>query len=193
MIKKNPKLPVYAGAAIALCLLLFLVISHFSKPDEYRADGSFTTGEIGRAYEGDLSEPTLRTADVMYWAAGVVTDTMRFSFRDNPERLQDVSRHFTTKGWANFTASLKRTGLIETLKTNQMSVAPVQKGPPTLRSEGVVDHRYQWAVDVPIMITTETKGKTRAQNLLVTLIVVRIPPDEGGDGIAVEKWVATPL
>jgi hypothetical protein len=191
MIRNNPRLPVYAGIAI-LCILLLVAFSYFSKPDEYRADESFSNGEIGENYEGDLSEPMLRTADVMFWAAGVVTDTMRFSFRDNPERLQDVSRHFTTKGWSNFTANLKQTGLIETLKTNQMSVAPVQKGPPTLRSEGVVDHRYQWAVDVPVMITTETKGKTRSQNMLVTLIVVRVPPGQGGEGIAVEKWIAVP-
>ncbi|MBI4031528.1 MAG: type IVB secretion system apparatus protein IcmL/DotI [Proteobacteria bacterium] len=173
---------------IGLILAMFFLI-HVHQPE----NRYFATTEDGRLVPMvALSEPNLSTPALMSWVAQAATEVMTFGFNDYRRRLQESSRNFTPKGWESFTQALQRSRIIEMVETNQQVVTAAPQGAPVLESEGIVQGRYQWVVQLPMILTYQSGSKTRADNLLVTLVVVRVSRLESASGVGIEQWIAVP-
>src|SRR5690606_14723099 len=107
-------------------------------------------------------------------------------------RLQEASRNFTRRGWESFTQALQRSRIIEMVETNQQVVTSAPAGAPVLESEGLVNDRYQWLVRLPLIVTYQSGARTKSDNLMVSVVVVRVPRLESPNGVGIEQWVATP-
>ena len=155
---------------------------------EYRY---FATTEDGRLIPmAPLNEPNLSAPALMSWVAQASTEVMTFGFNDYRRRLQEASRNFTRAGWESFSSALQRARIIETVEANQQVVTAAPTGAPVIQSEGVIKGRYQWVVQVPLALTYQSGAKTRTDNLLVTLVIVRVPRLESPSGVGIEQWIA---
>lgn len=153
----------------------------------------FATTEDGRLVPMvALSEPNLSTPALMSWVAQSATEVMTFGFHDYKRRLQEASRNFTRRGWESFTQALQRSRIIEVIEANQQVVTAAPQGAPILQSEGIVQGRYQWTVQLPLVLTYQSGSKTRSDPLLVTLVIVRVPRLESPNGVGIEQWIAVP-
>lgn len=153
----------------------------------------FATTEDGRLVPMvALSEPNLSTPALMSWVAQSATEVMTFGFNDYRRRLQESSRNFTRKGWESFTSALQKSRIIEMVEANQQVVTAAPQGAPILESEGVFEGRYQWIVQLPMVITYQSGARIKQDNLLVTLVIVRVPRLESPSGVGIEQWIATP-
>lgn len=156
---------------------------------EYRY---FATTEDGRLIPmAALSEPNLSSPALMSWVAQASTEVMTFGFNDYRRRLQEASRNFTKRGWESFSSALQRARIIETVEANQQVVTAAPTGAPVIQSEGLVNGRYQWVVQLPMSLTYQSGSKTRSDNLLVTLVIVRVPRLESPNGVGIEQWIAS--
>lgn len=155
---------------------------------EYRY---FATTEDGRLIPmAPLNEPNLSSPALMSWVAQSATEVMTFGFNDYRRRLQEASRNFTRRGWESFSTALQRARIIETVEVNMQVVTATPTGAPVIQSEGIVQGRYQWVVQLPMALTYQAGAKTRTDNLLVTLVVVRVPRLESSNGVGIEQWIA---
>ncbi|MCF8495685.1 MAG: type IVB secretion system apparatus protein IcmL/DotI [Alphaproteobacteria bacterium] len=153
----------------------------------------FATTEDGRLIPMvPLNEPNLSTPALMSWVAQASTEVMTFGFNDYRRRLQESSRNFTRRGWESFTQALQRARIIEMVEANQQVVTAAPQGAPILESEGLVAGRYQWVVQLPLILTYQSGAKTRSDSLLVTVVVVRVPRLESPNGVGIEQWIAVP-
>ncbi len=180
-----------AQAAIILILigLFFFVIN--TRQTEYVY---FATTEDGRLVPMlPLSEPNLSTPALMSWVAQSTTETMTFGFHDFRKRLQESSRFFTRSGWASFTRALESSRIIETVENNQQVVVAAPRSAPVVVSEGIQNGRYQWEVEMPMTVTYRAGSQTRSDNLLIRLLLVRVPKLESPNGVGIEQWIATYL
>ncbi|MGQ0527152.1 MAG: type IVB secretion system apparatus protein IcmL/DotI [Alphaproteobacteria bacterium] len=151
----------------------------------------FATTEDGRLVPMvALSEPNLSTPALMSWVAQATTEVMTFGFNDYRRRLQGSSRNFTRKGWESFTAALQKSRIIEMVEANQQVVTAAPQGAPILESEGLVNGRYQWIIQLPMVVTYQSGARTKQDNLLITLVVVRVPHLESPNGVGIEQWIA---
>ncbi len=151
----------------------------------------FATTEDGRLVPMvPLSEPNLSTPALMSWVAQAATEVMTFGFNDYRRRLQESSRNFTRKGWESFTSALQKSRIIEMVEANQQVVTAAPQGAPILESEGLVDGRYQWVIQLPMVVTYQSGARTKQDNLLMTLVVVRVPRLESPNGVGIEQWIA---
>lgn len=173
---------------IALIAAMFYVV-HIHQPE----NRYFATTEDGRLVPMvALNEPNLSTPALMSWAAQASTEVMTFGFHDYRRRLQEASRNFTRIGWASFTSALERSRIIEMVEANQQVVTAAPASAPILVSEGLVRGRYQWQVELPIVVSYQAGSLSRADNLLLTLLIVRVPKLESPNGVGIEQWVAQP-
>ena len=173
---------------IALIAAMFYVV-HIHQPE----NRYFATTEDGRLVPMvALNEPNLSTPALMSWAAQASTEVMTFGFHDYRRRLQEASRNFTRVGWASFTGALERSRIIEMVEANQQVVTAAPASAPILVSEGLVRGRYQWQVELPIVVSYQAGSLSRADNLLLTLLIVRVPKLESPNGVGIEQWVAQP-
>ncbi len=167
---------------------MFFVIQVHQPENRY-----FATTEDGRLIPMiGLNEPNLSTPALMSWVAQAATEVMTFGFNDYRRRLQEASRNFTRRGWESFTMALQRSRIIEMVEANQQVVTAAPQGAPILESEGQVAGRYQWVVQVPLVVTYQSGAKSKNDNLLVSVTVVRVPRLETPNGIGIEQWVAMP-
>ncbi len=152
----------------------------------------FATTEDGRLIPMvPLSQPNLSAPSLMSWVAQAATEVMTFGFSDYRRRLQESSRNFTKRGWGSFTQALERSRIIEMVEVNQQIITAAPRGAPIMQSEGLVAGRYQWVVQVPLILTYISGAKTHSSGLLVTIVVVRVPRLESPSGIGIEQWIAS--
>lgn len=174
---------------MALIAAMFFVIQVHQPENRY-----FATTEDGRLIPMvGLNQPNLSTPALMSWVAQSSTEVMTFGFNDYRRRLQEASRNFTRQGWESFTSALQQSRIIEMVEENQQVATAAPRGAPVLQSEGLVNGRYQWIVQIPMVLSYQSGARTRQDNLLVTLVVVRVPRLESPNGVGIEQWIATPL
>lgn len=177
---------IQSAAILGLIVTMYYIVS-VNQPKHFY----FATTEDGRLMPMiPLSEPNLSTPALMSWVAQATTEVLTFGFNDYRRRLQESSRNFTKRGWESFTQALQRSRIIEMMEANQQVLNTAPKGAPSLVSEGVVAGRYQWIVEIPLVLTYQSGSQTRNSSLLVTVVVVRVPRLESANGVGIEQWIA---
>ena len=177
------------GVIIMILLSAMYFVIHVHQPQ----DRYFATTEDGRLIPMvALHEPNLSTPALMSWVAQASTEVMTFGFNDYRRRLQESSRNFTRRGWESFTQALQKSRIIEMVEANQQVVTAAPAGAPILESEGVVAGRYQWIIQLPLVLTYQSGSRTKSDTLLVTVVVVRVPRLESSNGVGIEQWIAVP-
>ena len=171
---------------VGLIFAMYYVIQVNQPKDRY-----FATTSDGRLVPMvALNEPNLSTPALMSWAAQAATEVMTFGYHDYRRRLQEASRNFTRTGWASFTTALEKSRIMEMVDANQYVVTAAPTSAPVLLEEGVVDGRYQWRIEVPIVVTYQAGAQKRADNFILTLLVVRVSKLESPNGVGIEQWIA---
>lgn len=183
------RLVLLQGAIILGLIAVMFYVVHIHQPE----NRYFATTEDGRLVPMiPLSQPNLSTPALMSWVAQASTEVMTFGFSDYQRRLQEASRNFTRTGWESFTKALESSRIIEMVQENQQVVTAAPQGAPVLQSEGLIAGRYQWIVQLPLVLTYQSGGRTRSDSLLVTIVVVRVPRLESPNGVGIEQWIAVP-
>ena len=171
---------------IGLIAAMFFVV-HVHQPE----NRYFATTEDGRLIPMvALNQPNLSRPALMSWAAQASTEVMTFGHHDYRRRLQEASRNFTNRGWASFTEALENARLIESIEANRQVLTAAPRGAPVLQQEGVNDTgRYQWIIQIPMVLTYESGARVKNTNVLVTLVIVRVPRLESPSGVGIAQWI----
>lgn len=173
---------------VGLIAAMFYVV-HVHQPE----NRYFATTEDGRLIPMvSLLQPNLSSPALMSWVAQAATETMTFGFNDYRRRLQESSRNFTPQGWESFTKALQGARVIESIEANTQVITAVPRGAPVLDSEGVFGGRYQWTVQIPMLLKYQSGSQQRDARWMVTLVVVRVPRLESPNGVGIAQWVAAP-
>lgn len=171
---------------LALVAAMYLIILAREPENRY-----FATTEDGRLVPMvPLTEPNLSVPALMSWSSQAATEVMTFGFNDYKRRLQQSSRNFTRSGWVSFTSALEKSRIIEMVEANRQVVSAAPSSAPILISEGPVNGRYQWQVQVPLVVTYQAGAAIRDDKMLVTLLIVRVPKLESPNGVGIEQWIA---
>lgn len=183
------KIAVMQGVVIiGLILAMYFIINTNQPQNRY-----FATTEDGRLIPMvALSEPNMSAPALMSWVAQSSSEVMTFGFNDYRRRLQEASRNFTRTGWQSFTDALQKSRIIEQVEANQQFVTAIPTGAPILQSEGLSAGRYQWIVQLPMLVTYQSGTKERTDRMVVTLVIVRVPRLESPNGVGIEQWIAQP-
>lgn len=173
---------------VALVVGLFAITNSRVPENRY-----FATTEDGRLIPMvSLNQPNLSTPALMSWVAQSSTEVMTFGFNDYRRRLQESSRNFTRRGWESFTRALEQSRIIAGVEANQQVITAVPSGAPILKSENLVGGRYQWVVQMPLTLSYQAGANRRTQNMLVTVVIVRVPRLESANGVGIDQWLAVP-
>lgn len=180
-----------AMVIVILLLLMFYVVHVNQKENVY-----FATREDGSLIQMvPVTDPNLSTAAVTAWAAQAATEVMTFGPSDYRRRLQESSRNFTRLGWQNFVTALEKSGTFDAITGRLQNITAAPAGAPVITEEGTKigpngRPRYEWRVELPLVVTFEGGGARRSDRLIVNMLIVRVPTLESPNGIGIEQWVA---
>ena len=104
--------------------------------------------------------------------------------------MQRVQNNFTPDGWKYFEEALKGARTLETVLAKKLVVSAVATGAPVILEQGVINGRYAWKVQMPLLVTYQSPNEQTQQPIVVTMVVSRVPTVNTPRGIAIVSFVA---
>lgn len=181
---------------VAILLLAFLIIgllvsaliyvvTHPPTPKYFATD---TSGRIVPLVP--LNEPNLSTAALLQWANTAAIAAFTFNFVDYRAQLQAASEFFTPEGWQAYLQSLESSNNLAAVKAKNLVASAVATGAPIITQRGVVDGRYTWQVQMPLLVTYQSASQITPQSLMLTMVITRVSTLDSPRGIGIAQFIA---
>jgi len=173
---------------VNVCLvgILYYQITHEPVP-EYFAMSS--TGKIVKLH--GLNKPVLAPDVVLQWAERSTVAVFSYNFVNYREALQRAQNKFTSNGWSNYEKALKQSQQLETVIDRHLVVSAVATGAPVILDKGILNGRYVWKIQMPLLVTYQSASDITQEPLVVTILVSRVPVFNHPEGIAIVSFVAS--
>ena len=152
----------------------------------------FATTPDGKLLEMiPLNEPNLQTNTLLQWSARAATGAYTFNFVNYQTALQEVGKYFTTPGYDSFLKALKDSNNLEAVKAKKLVVSAVPTGTPVILKKGILrtNNQYGWEIQVPLLVSYQSANDYLRQNIIVTMLIVRISTLDSPDGIGIERFI----
>ncbi|MBI1273798.1 MAG: hypothetical protein GC131_06920 [Alphaproteobacteria bacterium] len=174
-------------AIIALVGLMIVGVPMLGTKNVYFA--TTPAGQVKRMVA--LTMPNMTHQAVLSWVTTTVTQVMTYNFANFNQEISKHQRKFLSKSWEQFVKVLLQDDMLKKFQQQELVLTTAPFGAPVITSEGVVDKRYQWVVQLPVIMNYVTNNNRSVQRRnIVELTVVRVPTTENPDGVAIKVWNA---
>ncbi|MGH1378402.1 MAG: DotI/IcmL/TraM family protein [Alphaproteobacteria bacterium] len=144
----------------------------------------FATTNDGRLVQMiPLDQPLVSETSLLSWVQTVSIETLSLNSNNYHKSLLESSTNYTKKGWNSVTSWLHERYIIHDIKNKKITLKASALSGPRVISEENVSGRYQWIIDMPIVLKlgdNETKYN-------LNIMVVRASSLESVSGVAIEK------
>lgn len=166
-------------------VMVFLFVTH-TPEDSYFAE----TAQGGRMQVAGIERPYVTQQALLDWAADATTQIMTFGFNDYDKRLTASRFRFTEEGWTSFAQVLSNTAFFKSMVSEKQLITAVPRDTPVLAFEGISAGRFNWIVEVPLLLTVRSGSVNRSLSFTARLVIVRVPTEENPMGIAIDRWIS---
>lgn len=181
------------GALLVLLLVNFILVGVvFYQIYDRPSPQYFATSVDGRITPiFPLSEPMVPPSELLQWASRAAVAAYTYNFVDYREALQRVQNNFTPDGWKSFEEALIGSRILETVVAKKLVVSAVATAAPVILEQGVINGRYAWKIQMPLLVTYQSASEQTQQPVIVTEVVTRVPTFNLPRGIAVASFVVS--
>ncbi len=159
------------SAVVGIVLAIMLVyLTLEKKPGLYYA--STTNGAVQRLYA--VNEPSLTKHYLLKWSEMAVRNSFSLNFDGVQNSLQKVRPEYTEQGYKSFNAALNSSGLLSTVENKKLILSPLVSDSPVIIFQGVVNGRYTWRIQMPLLLKFTSASDSVQQKRIVTIDVVRV-------------------
>ncbi len=139
-----------------------------------------------------LNQPVVAPSELLQWSAQAAVAAYTYNFVNYRQDLQRASEYFTPEGWNQFQQGLKDTRNLETVVAKKFVVTATPTGAPEIKDQGILNGRYAWRIQIPLLVTYEgATGERIQQPVIVTMMVTRVSTLDTPKGIAIAQFVAS--
>ncbi len=172
-------------AILVLAGIIFYMITHQPQP-KY-----FATTPDGRIIQlMPLDRPNQSNATVLQWANSAAVAAYSFNFVNYRKALQDASSYFTPDGWEQFLSKLEGSNNLAAITSRKLIMNAVATGAPVILEQGILNGRYSWKVQMPMLVSLESASQVIQQSLNITMLITRVSVLDNPKGIAIAQFVA---
>lgn len=151
----------------------------------------FATTSDGRIIKlNPLSDPVVTSSALLQWATQAAVAAYSYNFVDYRDQFQAASEYFTPQGWKNFADALEGSRNLDTVLSKKLVVSAVATGAPVIVEQGLINNRYSWKVQMPILVTYQSSSSNYQQPLVITMLITRVPELDVPKGIAIAQFYA---
>ncbi len=170
---------------VVLMGIIFYMISHQPQPKYFatRPNGALIPLI-------PLSRPNQSNRTIKQWANEAAVAAYTFNWVDYRKALEDASNFFTPQGWTQFVTQLKASNNLDAIKDRKLIMSSVATGAPVILHQGLLNGRYSWKVEMPMLVSLNSASQTLQQALNITLLITRVSPLDNPKGIAIAQFIA---
>ena len=170
-----------------LASLLVYMITHPPAPKYFATS---INGRITPLYP--LNEPNQSDSAVLQWANQAAIAAFTYNFVNYRDELQASSGFFTADGWSQFLTALQQSNNLDAVKAKKLIVSAVATRAPIILQKGILNGRYSWRVQMPILVTYQSASEFSQQNNVVTMLLTRVSTLNSPRGIGISQFVVGP-
>jgi intracellular multiplication protein IcmL len=172
---------------LSLAAVLVYMITHPPLP---RYFATSINGRITPLFA--LDEPNQSDSAVLQWANQAAIAAFSYNFVNYREELQAASGFFTGAGWKQFLDALQDSNNLDAVKAKKLIVSAVATRAPIILRKGVLNGRYSWRVQMPILVTYQSASEFSQSNNIVTMLIRRVSTLNSPRGIGISQFVVGP-
>lgn len=135
-------------------------------------------------YKIDANIKTIDQALVLTWSEKATTQAFDFNPTTLDTQMQQLQHCFTEQGWTGFNTALEKSGNLEAIKTQHLTVSSQIDGQAQM--EEAKDN--QWKINLPLQVVYQNEKEKVTQLLNIKLTVGRKMSGELG----ITQMIATP-
>lgn len=172
---------------VVLASLVVYMITHPPAPKYF---ATTINGRITPLFP--LDEPNQSDSAVLQWANQAAIAAFTYNFVNYRDELQASSGFFTAEGWDQFLGALQQSNNLDAVKAKKLVVSAVATRAPIILQKGVLNGRYSWRVQMPILVTYQSASEFTQQNNVVTMLITRVSTLNSPRGIGIAQFVVGP-
>lgn len=139
-----------------------------------------------------LNEPNQSDSAVLQWANQAAVAAFTYNFVNYRTELQASSGFFTSEGWTQFLTALEESNNLDAVRAKKLIVSAVATSAPIILQKGVLNGRYSWRVQMPMLVTYQSASEFSQQRNVVTILISRISTLNSPRGIGISQFVVGP-
>lgn len=139
-----------------------------------------------------LNEPNQSDSAVLQWANQAAIAAFTYNFVNYRDELQSSSGFFTADGWQQFLTALQQSNNLDAVKAKKLIVSAVATRAPIILQKGILNGRYSWRVQMPLLVTYQSASEFSQQNNVVTMLITRVSTLNSPRGIGISQFVVGP-
>jgi len=152
----------------------------------------FATNENGSLLQMiPLDQPYITDDQLLRWSVEAATAAYSFNFLDYQNNLQQARKYFTEEGFKNYYEALQNSGNLSTVQDKRLVVKATVSDIPLITTKGMLNGRYVWKVQVPMIVRYVSAGAEFKQPILVELLIGRVSTLDSAAGVAIAQFVVT--
>lgn len=175
------------GMVVVLFVMGLMLLYMVTHPPEPKYFATSINGRITPLTA--LTEPNQSDSAVLQWANQAAISAFSYNFVNYRDELQASSGYFTSEGWQQFLDALQQSNNLAQVKAKKLIVSAVATRAPIILQKGVLNGRFSWRVQMPILVTYQSASEFTQQNNVVTMLIARISPLESPRGIGISQFV----
>lgn len=169
---------------------LALLIYMYTHPPAPRYFATSINGRITPLFP--LDEPNQSDAAVLQWANQAAIASYSYNFVNYRDELQAASVFFTPEGWNQFLDALQKSNTLDSVRAKKLIVSAVATRAPIILQKGLLNGRYSWRVQMPVLVTYQSASEFAQVNTVVTLLITRISTLNSPRGIGISQIIVSP-
>lgn len=170
-----------------LAFILGYIVTHPPAPKYFATS---INGRITPLFP--LNQPNQSDSAVLQWANQAAIAAFTYNFVNYRSELQAASGFFTAEGWSQFLNALQDSNNLDAVKAKKLVVSAVATRAPIILQKGVLNNRYSWRVQMPILVTYQSASEFSQQNNVVTVLITRVSTLNSPRGIGIAQFVVGP-
>lgn len=167
--------------------MLAYIVTH---PPEPRYFATSINGRITPLVA--LNAPNQSDSAILQWANQAAIAAFSYNFVNYRSELVAASGFFTAEGWDQFISALSASNNLDAIKAKKLVVSAVATSAPVILQKGLLNGRYAWRIQMPILVTYQSASEFSQQNLNVTMLVTRVDTLNSPRGIGIAQFVSAP-
>ena len=171
-------------------ILGFLVIYMITHPPAPKYFATSINGRITPLYP--LDQPNQSDSAVLQWANQAAIAAFTYNFVNYREELQASSGFFTADGWEQFLTALDQSNNLDAVKSKKLIVSAVATRAPVILQKGILNGRFSWRVQMPILVTYQSASAFTQNNYVVTMLITRVSTLNSPRGIGISQFIVGP-
>lgn len=172
---------------VVMASLLVYVITHPPEPTYFATSIS---GRITPLYP--LDQPNQSDSAVLQWANQAAIAAFTYNFVNYRDELQSSSGFFTADGWQQFLTALQQSNNLDAVKAKKLIVSAVATRAPIILQKGLLNGKYSWRIQMPLLVTYQSASEFSQQNNVVTMLITRVSTLNSPRGIGISQFVVGP-